>query len=272
VLLELEDLPEDLEEADYNDLQKVAGTFDGINGNGKKKTLIAELKKQRSGSPDDSGEDPQGGKEDNPPETEESGEEVSETPENEREPELDYTSDRDHKDEDLLGRENPEEEVLEEAENREEEYTSDEEDLPEDPERKDTGSEVEKLDAEVVEEASLDPRLLRGIHKAINQGLKFFLGRKGYQVDDLTEEDLKDLGEDTEMVARRKLDSDSQKALETGSGISNILVTHALKVLDGKTRSEEPEDQEEEEDQEKPIEKKDDGTDETEGFGSESPI
>lgn len=221
----------------YRQLQKIAGQVPEASGNGKKKDIIKSLE---AADPEEVEkakaqvlEQPE--KQETSDKEKETEEEVSESSENQpEEPELEYTGDRNHSG-DLLGRQNPEEEVLETLENSEDEVelTSEEDE--------DTGktSEDEKVTAEPVE---LDTRVFKMPHLLINKGISILVRKKwGREVPELSENDLEELAKDTEIVVEEHLDHRQKEKLQSQSGLVGIAVRHLKNVMSSFSRNPRPE-------------------------------
>ena len=256
----------------YRELQKLAGEVSEASGKGKKEEIIQSLEdapedqvkealeKQKTDSEvsetsenEEKGESDQPGQGNDPEDNQENTAEVSETPENSKKPELEYSSDRGHQG-DLLGREDPEAEILEQAENKETEDGETDYSSQGDEKEKETDAETPET-TETVEPVEFEPDVFKYPHILLNQVLQIALGRKfGLEVPDLTAEDLDDLNRNTQIVAEDKLSPRQQRRLQGNSGIVGIIVGHGKKILEGMVteKVEEEEDQGDQEDNSTP--------------------
>ncbi len=270
---------------DYRKLQKVAGEVDDASGKGSTEEIRSSLEE----APDDKVESAMqelGFTDEEVAETsgntvkdivaekaasETDGDTSSSQENGEDEPSLEYTSDRDSTG-DLLGRENPEEEVLEQSENDEGEVVlgSDEENQDE------KDGETQKVEAEPVE---VDPEIWRWFHVGINKGLRKIFGKKfGVQVPELEESDLNTLESNTQKVADRKLSMEQKRKLESRSGVFGMLVPHLKQVGKGMVFNQDTGEntsesgEESSENAEKPSEQDSGGDTGEPDFGSEHPF
>jgi len=213
----------------YRDLQKLAGDVPSASGKGSKEDIIQSLKD----APEEEVQQALESTEEAPGEEKNisNEDEIDEEPSNngekrEEEPELTYTGSRDQ-DGDLFGRDNPEEEVLEKAENKE----NNEEEVIDTTDQDEKSSDVEKPE---VEEVELDTEIFQYPHMLVNRAIAKLLEKRfGVEVPNLEDEDLQELERNTEIVVDEKLSFEQKQKLQTRSGMFGMVVPHAKQLIKG---------------------------------------